>query len=384
MQFAVPRWAGTRPYQQLVFQWSCHVEDAAPASSSTSEFLDTSGEPPMRGAAEALVAALGDDGPIFVYHDFEKWRLVEMAQLFPDLGAPLEAITGRLVDLLRLTRDHYAHPALNGSYSLKTVLPTIDPASRPRRCWTTCRTASPRRPPFTRPWTPGTPADRREAVRRCAPRVLRPRHAGAGDGSLTVSAVAERSTMDHRTEIEIDGSSVTTLADIVPRARAAARALRRQDAVAGERRGGPLLPGAAWARGCGSVSTTSGLLHAATGEFADDILLDNGFGMTDICKLPRPFGEEPSQAEYADGWERVNGLVVAHCGRASSRSCTRARSTRCSSTRSAGSTRAATASTTTSCAPSGAACSPSRCRGWRARARGAAPLADLAGALNVV
>ena len=34
-------------------------------------------------------------------------------------------MTGRLVDLFRLTRDHYAHPALNGSYSLKTVLPTI-------------------------------------------------------------------------------------------------------------------------------------------------------------------------------------------------------------------------------------------------------------------
>ena len=34
---------------------------------------------------------------------------------------------GRLIDLLRLTRDHYQHPALNGSYSLKTVLPTVDP-----------------------------------------------------------------------------------------------------------------------------------------------------------------------------------------------------------------------------------------------------------------
>ena len=35
-------------------------------------------------------------------------------------------MTGRLVDLLRLTRDHYSHPALNGSYSLKVVLPTVD------------------------------------------------------------------------------------------------------------------------------------------------------------------------------------------------------------------------------------------------------------------
>ncbi len=126
VQFAVPCWAGTRPYQQLVFQWSCHVEKG-PDKLEHREFLDTSGEAPMRAAAEALLEAVGDDGPIFVYHDFEKWRLVEMAQMFPDLAPRLEAATGRLVDLLRLTRDHYAHPALNGSYSLKTVLPTIDP-----------------------------------------------------------------------------------------------------------------------------------------------------------------------------------------------------------------------------------------------------------------
>jgi hypothetical protein len=126
VQFAVPLWAGTRPYQQLVFQWSCHVE-TLPGEVEHREFLDTSGEAPMRAAAEALLEALGDTGPIFVYHDFEKWRLVEMAQLFPDLAPALEAVTGRLVDLLRLTRDHYGHPALKGSYSLKVVLPTIAP-----------------------------------------------------------------------------------------------------------------------------------------------------------------------------------------------------------------------------------------------------------------
>ena len=125
VQFAVPVWAGTRPFQQVVFQWSCHAE-AVPGELVHHEFLDTSGGAPMRAAAEALLDAVGDDGPIFVYHDFEKWRLVEMAAAFPDLAPRLEAVTGRLVDLLRLTRDHYTHPALNGSYSLKVVLPTVD------------------------------------------------------------------------------------------------------------------------------------------------------------------------------------------------------------------------------------------------------------------
>lgn len=126
VQFAVPPWAGTRPFQQLVFQWSCHVEDGA-GGLEHREYLDISGEAPMRGAMEALLEGVADRGPIFVYHDFEKWRLVEMARLYPDLASGIEAVAGRLVDLLRLTRDHYEHPALNGSYSLKVVLPTIDP-----------------------------------------------------------------------------------------------------------------------------------------------------------------------------------------------------------------------------------------------------------------
>ena len=125
VQFAVPRWAGTRPFQQLVFQWSCHIEPQ-PGVVEHREFLSTSSEPPMRAAAEALIETVGTDGPIFVYHDFEKWRLVEMSAMFPDLAPALDAVAGRLVDLLRLTRDHYEHPALNGSYSLKTVLPTVD------------------------------------------------------------------------------------------------------------------------------------------------------------------------------------------------------------------------------------------------------------------
>jgi len=124
VQFAIPRWPGTSPYQQLVFQWSCHCEPR-PGDLEHWDFLDLSGDAPMRAGAEALLAAVGERGPIFVYHDFEKWRLVEMARMFPDLAPALEAVTGRLVDLLRLTRDHYRHPALNGSYSLKSVLPTI-------------------------------------------------------------------------------------------------------------------------------------------------------------------------------------------------------------------------------------------------------------------
>ena len=126
VQFAVPPWTGTSPYQQLVFQWSCHIEER-PGEVRHEEFLDVSGAAPMRAAAATLLAATGTEGPVFVYGDFEKWRLVEMARMYPDLAPALERLTGRLVDLLRLTREHYHHPDLDGSYSLKAVLPTIAP-----------------------------------------------------------------------------------------------------------------------------------------------------------------------------------------------------------------------------------------------------------------
>jgi hypothetical protein len=119
----------------------------------------------MRAAGENLLAALGDEGPIFVYHDFEKWRLVEMALLFPDLAPGLEAVTGRLIDLLRLTRDHYQHPALNGSYSLKAVLSTIDP-ELDHAALAEVRDGLSAQAAFHEASAAGTSAARREALRR--------------------------------------------------------------------------------------------------------------------------------------------------------------------------------------------------------------------------
>src|SRR5450759_2728686 len=116
-------------------------------------------------AAETLLATLGSEGPIFVYHDFEKWRLMEMARMFPYLAPPLEAVMGRFVDLLRLTRDHYRHPALNGSYSLKTVLPTIDP-ELDHALLIDVQDGLSAQAAFHEAMAPDTPADRREAVRR--------------------------------------------------------------------------------------------------------------------------------------------------------------------------------------------------------------------------
>jgi G:T/U-mismatch repair DNA glycosylase len=49
-----------------------------------------------------------------------------------------------------------------------------------------------------------------------------------------------------------------------------------------------------------------------TTEFEDDSLLSYRYGLTDIAKVPRPFGEEPSAGKYAIGARRVIELVRLH------------------------------------------------------------------------
>jgi hypothetical protein len=125
--FSVPVWAGTGPYKQLPFQWSCHIENSDGVLTHK-EFLDISGGDPRRAFAETLIEAIGTSGPIVVYNaPFEGSRMKELAEAFPDLAAQLLAGVNRLFDLLPLARNHYYHPAMKGSWSIKAVLPTIAP-----------------------------------------------------------------------------------------------------------------------------------------------------------------------------------------------------------------------------------------------------------------
>ena len=50
-QVAVPLWAGTRPYQQLLTQWSCHIETAS-GELNHHEFLASGLDDPRRAYAE--------------------------------------------------------------------------------------------------------------------------------------------------------------------------------------------------------------------------------------------------------------------------------------------------------------------------------------------
>lgn len=124
---AIPFWKGTRPSQKIPFQFSMHRLSRTGKVTHQS-FLDLSGQDPSRKIAEALISACGQCGPVFAYHaSFEKERIGELAKRFPRMARPLLAINERLVDLKPIAKAHYYHPDQQGSWSLKSVLPTIAP-----------------------------------------------------------------------------------------------------------------------------------------------------------------------------------------------------------------------------------------------------------------
>lgn len=124
---AIPRYPGMRPYDQLPFQFSCHTQPAPGAELEHHEFLAQDGADPRDGLAAALLDAVGDRGSIIVYSNYEARTIEALAAWLPHRADRLRALHGRLKDLLPIIREYYCHADLQGSYSIKQVLPVLVP-----------------------------------------------------------------------------------------------------------------------------------------------------------------------------------------------------------------------------------------------------------------
>lgn len=127
---AIPLYPDTRPFETLVFQWSLHRVDAD-GQVSHLEFLAKGDTDPRLETAESLLAAVSrDHARIVVYSNYEARTLRQMAGQNPNRARELEQLGARLFDLLPVVRRYVYYPAFAGSFSIKTVAPTLAPHVR--------------------------------------------------------------------------------------------------------------------------------------------------------------------------------------------------------------------------------------------------------------
>jgi hypothetical protein len=125
--YAVPRFVGMRPYQQLPFQYSLHILEAD-GRLHHKEYLHTADDDPRPALAAHLFEAIGPSGSVVVYNARFEWGVLhDLARALPDQQPALRAIMLRLWDQLEIFRSDYLHPAFEGSNSIKRVLPVLAP-----------------------------------------------------------------------------------------------------------------------------------------------------------------------------------------------------------------------------------------------------------------
>lgn len=126
-QMALPQYEGTRPWQQIPFQFSLHVLPTLNADPEHHMFLAEGSLDPRSQFLCQLRELLGSSGSIVAYNaQFEKRVLRECCEHLSEYAGWLPGIEKRFIDLLIPFRAfRYYHPAQRGSASMKAVLPTL-------------------------------------------------------------------------------------------------------------------------------------------------------------------------------------------------------------------------------------------------------------------
>lgn len=144
----LPRFKGEKAYDQSVFQFNLHIEHAPGVSDKDEDsyhYLATDHSDQRLALTKYLCELIGDTGTVVAWNDsFEKSRMKELARLFPEYADKLNNIIERTFDLWYVFKGshhklydkwgipekkgfNYYHEALQGSFSIKKVLPIFVP-----------------------------------------------------------------------------------------------------------------------------------------------------------------------------------------------------------------------------------------------------------------
>ena len=126
---AIPLYPGTRPFQQIPFQYSLHYAEHEGGELQHREFLAESGPDPRRAVAEAICRDIPANVCVTAFHKSTECGILQkLAEQFPDLAEHLNAVAGNIADLLTpFQSGWYYRKEIGGSFSIKSVLPAICP-----------------------------------------------------------------------------------------------------------------------------------------------------------------------------------------------------------------------------------------------------------------
>ena len=122
---AVPLYAGMRPWQQVLTQYSCHIQEYPGGPISHQQFLHGDPSDPREPLLISLLAMLGDEGTVLMYSHFERDRVRDLAKAFPQYASEITALEYRWFDLLELMRLCFDPSDFGDSLSLKKTIQLV-------------------------------------------------------------------------------------------------------------------------------------------------------------------------------------------------------------------------------------------------------------------
>lgn len=156
VQETIPVYPNSKPYEQIPFQYSLHISESIDDTEEDimkrhKEFLGNGVDDPREDLIKRMINDLGDTGTIIAYHDtYEKGRIKDLIQDFPQYKDKLEPLLDRFVDLENAFHYHpeyqffnkkgervekpkgkaltlVYHPLMGTSCSIKYVGPALSP-----------------------------------------------------------------------------------------------------------------------------------------------------------------------------------------------------------------------------------------------------------------
>ena len=128
-QEAIPSYKKQKPYSQMPFQFSLHVQNEPLGELLHYEFIAPPGSDPRSRVADKLLKWIPTEGTIIAYNQsFEMNCIKSLADIDTKKSALLLELNERFIDLIiPFRKGHYYHPLFNGSFSIKNVLPALCP-----------------------------------------------------------------------------------------------------------------------------------------------------------------------------------------------------------------------------------------------------------------